>query len=86
MSKKVTFGAKPQAKEPSIDIADQWVATRNIEPVVASPVVIEPEKMKRLTIDIPDSLHRSFKSKTGGKGEKMADLVRLWIENYVAEE
>jgi hypothetical protein len=50
------------------------------------PVIAEPEKMKRLTIDIPDSLHRSFKSKTGGRGEKMADLVRLWIENYVADE
>jgi hypothetical protein len=81
MSKKVLFGAKPTAVEKPLNI-DQWVETRSIEPVVISEPAPEPEKNKRLTIDIPESLHRSFKSKTVGDGKQMADIVRTWIEDY----
>jgi hypothetical protein len=77
--KKVRFGAKPNATEKPLS-ADQWVETRVIESVPTPEP--SPEKNKRLTIDIPESLHRAFKSKTGGEGKQMADLVRAWIEDY----
>ncbi|STU47435.1 Uncharacterised protein [Klebsiella pneumoniae] len=53
--KKVTFGAKPTKPAPS---ADAWVESRAVEEAPPSPV----EKMKRLTIDIPESLHKAIKS------------------------
>jgi predicted DNA binding CopG/RHH family protein len=75
--KKVNFGAKPALEEkPSLD---NWVETRQVEPAPTEP---EPEKMKRMTIDVPESLHRAFKTKTSADGKQMADLVRAWIEDY----
>lgn len=38
------------------------------------------EKMKRLTIDIPDSLHRRVKSRCGEEGIQMADVIRGFLE------
>ena len=38
------------------------------------------EKMKRLTIDIPDSLHRRVKSRCGEEGLQMADVIRGFLE------
>jgi plasmid stability protein len=40
----------------------------------AAPVVI-----KRLTIDMPEELHRKLKVKAANEGVGMADLVRAWI-------
>jgi predicted HicB family RNase H-like nuclease len=70
-SKKVSFGVKPSTEKPSID---QWVDSRAIES--------EPEKMKRMTNDIPESLHRTFKSKSSAEGKSMGDLIRAYIEDY----
>lgn len=66
MTKKVSFGTKPTGRgEPA---PDAWVKERgqdgNVEP------------MKRLTIDIPESLHRSIKSQCAARGTKIADEVR----------
>lgn len=77
MSKKVSFGAKPTLEKPAMD---QWVETRNIEPL---PIAEKVEKMKRMTNDIPESLHREFKSKSSAEGKAMGDLIRGWIEDYV---
>ena len=44
---------------------------------IASPTT---EKMKRLTIDVPESLHKKLKMKSAEEGETMAKLVRRWIE------
>ena len=39
--------------------------------------------MKRLTIDIPEELHRTIKSQCAARGTKMADEVReLLLQNY----
>jgi hypothetical protein len=76
MSKKVSFGTKPTLDKPTID---QWVETRKIEPEIVEP---EVEKIKRKTNDIPESLHRIFKSKSSAEGKSMGDLIRYWIEDY----
>ena len=52
MNKKVTIGTKPTNKSTQAS-ADEWVDSRNTGS--------EPEQMKRLTIDIPESLHRAIK-------------------------
>ena len=74
MSKKVTIGAKPTRKNTQAS-ADEWVESRNSGG--------EPEAMKRLTIDIPESLHRAIKMQCASRGAKIADEVReLLLQKY----
>ena len=53
--------------------------------VTAPPVEAEELKMKRLTIDIPDALHRRVKSRCGQDGVKMADVIRGLLETRFPE-
>jgi len=73
-TKKISIGTKPTAK-PVQASADAWVESR---------VPVEgPEPMKRLTIDVPESLHRSIKAQCAMRGTKIADEVReLLIQKY----
>ena len=69
--KKVSIGKKPN-KNPT---SDAWVENRS--------VVETTEKMKRLTIDITDDLHRTIKSECAMRGTKIADEVReLLLQKY----
>lgn len=71
-AKKIDFGAKPTSKPAAP--ADAWVDQR---------ATGEVEAMKRLTIDIPESLHRSIKSQCAMRGTKIADEVReLLLQKY----
>ena len=75
MSKKITIGTRPTNKMGTDVAADAWVENR--APADA------PEKMKRLTIDIPESLHRDIKMQCAGRGTKIADELReLLTNNY----
>lgn len=65
MTKKIAIGTKPTKPAPAG--ADAWVESRDAS---------EPEKMKRLTIDIPESLHRRIKAQCAMRGTKIADEVR----------
>ncbi|HEB0103868.1 TPA: hypothetical protein RYX73_004697 [Serratia marcescens] len=76
--KKVTFGAKPTKPAPS---ADAWVESRAVEE--ASPPI---EKMKRLTIDIPENLHKAIKSACALRGTKIADEVRELLYDKYGKE
>ena len=73
ISKRVAIGLKPGVSKR----ADEWVSdaatTASEEEGAPAPV------MKRLTIDIPEDLHRTLKVKAASEGVKMADLVRAWI-------
>lgn len=44
----------------------------------------EKEEMKRLTIDIPKSLHRKLKSKTVEEDVSIKDLLNKLISKYVS--
>lgn len=74
MTKKhVAFGAKPSAKQAESPQADAWVQSREAEP------------MKRLTIDVPLSLHGRIKAQCAMRGVKMADEVRVLLEQHFPE-
>jgi hypothetical protein len=74
MSKKITIGTKPTNKSAPAS-ADAWVESRAAGD--------EPEAMKRLTIDVPESLHRAIKSQCAMRGTKIADEVReLLFQKY----
>ena len=72
-TKKIAFGTKPTHK-PAPAPVDTWVESR---------AAGEAEAMKRLTIDIPESLHRTIKSQCAMRGAKIADEVReLLLKKY----
>jgi predicted DNA binding CopG/RHH family protein len=77
MSKKVSFSSKPTNRVESSD-ADKWVEQRKV-------AVAKMEKMKRFTIDIPQSLHRKMKTSCSARGIKMADEIRELLENNYKE-
>lgn len=74
MNKKVSFSTKPTSKAAAAT-PDAWVSSRAGE--------ASSEAMKRLTIDIPASLHRSIKMQCAGRGTKIADEVReMLLQKY----
>jgi hypothetical protein len=73
-TKKVLIGTKPTGKLVPAS-ADAWVESRSNGD--------EPEVMKRLTIDVPTSLHRTIKAQCAMRGTKIVDEVReLLLQKY----
>ncbi len=71
-AKKIQIGAKPTGNVAAA--ADEWVQNRETG---------EKEPNKRLTIDIPESLHRDIKMQCAARGTKIADEVReLLLQKY----
>jgi hypothetical protein len=82
--KKVTFAAKRPSQAVPSNI-DQWVEKRDGAPTaLASPP--SDIKMKRLTIDVPVSLHRKIKSTCALKNLHMADEIRDLLEQHFGGE
>jgi len=73
--KKVAIGGKPKAKAASVVATDDWVKNRSADDDV---------KMKRLTIDVTEELHRRIKANCAGRGVKMADEIRTLLEQHFA--
>ena len=42
--------------------------------------------LKRLNVNIPEQLHRSFKSATAAQGLEMTDVLLEFIQQYVAKK
>ena len=81
-AKKVNFNTKPKPEKP-VNV-DEWVANRDSKAVNPKSSLSEetPEKIKRLTLDIPESLHRAIKKKAVEDGETMADQLRSLLEEH----
>ncbi len=92
--KRVEIPVKPvRLQNPE---ADTWVESRNApqpappqqdravaRPTLSPPTVEMKEAIKRLTIDIPESLHRDIKAQCAMRGTKIADEVReLLMKKY----
>ena len=93
--KKVAFTAKPQqaqieqieqwvspsepASEPSIATAIALPPESSLAPTPPQ-IPIESVKMKRLTLDIPETLHRSIKLQAVTQSVSMVDLLRTLLE------
>jgi hypothetical protein len=83
--KKITIPATPKQAQ-----LDQWVSATDLpDPIPtpsnlsSTPKPIDQPKMKRLTLDIPEDLHRSIKLKAVTQGVSMVDLLRTLLEeNY----
>jgi hypothetical protein len=86
MSKKeIRFTKKPGTPPPA---AEAWVnSSRGTDAAAASDEPVKPEEpTKRLTLDIPESLHARVKSQCAKRGSKMVDEIRLLLEtNFPVE-
>jgi len=80
-AKKVSIGKKPGSQEKPTGI-EEWVASRESLQVAEQPKEDQPVKMKRLTLDIPEELHRAIKRKAVEEGVTMADLLRALLEQH----
>jgi hypothetical protein len=82
--KKVAIGGKPSRtkEEAAADAVDAWVAKT---PAVAEAAAEPAEPMKRLTIDVPASLHSRIKVQCAQDGLKMADAIRALLAERFAE-
>jgi len=73
--KKVTITGKPLKPGPTSP--DEWVSAAS----ASSPEPQQPaEPTKRLTIDIPLSLHQRVKSQCALEGANMAEVIRGLLE------
>lgn len=83
--KKVSFGRKPSGIEKTVDV-EEWVTNREAlveaEQPPSSAEVAKPEKIKRLTLDIPESLHKAIKLKATNEGVTMVELLRELLEEH----
>jgi hypothetical protein len=75
MTKSIAFAVSPPR---AADAFVQGYAADAPATVPAAP----PEKIARVTVEIPASLHRAFKAKAASEGHKIANLVRGWVEGY----
>lgn len=73
--KKVTFTQKPTVNK-ARPTADDWVQQK---PLIDG-------KMKRLTIDLPESLHTRVKSQCVLRGTTMLQIVRDFLEREFPPE
>jgi hypothetical protein len=69
MKKTVSISPKPVAEAS----ADEWVRSRQ---------AAEADPLKRLTIDLPTSLHTHIKSQCALRGVKMADEIRRLLTEH----
>lgn len=78
MTKKVPFGrVTPKT-------ADEWVSSSRPADDTQPPTP-PAEPIKRLTIDIPQSLHGRIKAACALRGSKMVDEIRALLEREYAE-
>jgi hypothetical protein len=72
MNKKVTFGTRPTARVESPPASDNWVENRATGDA--------PEPIKRLTFDVPESLHTAMKIDCARRKVKMGHEVVALLE------
>lgn len=75
-TKKIALTTSPLHKPPAKTgeaSAEQWVKTRSLD--------ADKEPQKRLTLDIPASLHARIKSQCALDGTKMVEEITLLLED-----
>jgi predicted DNA binding CopG/RHH family protein len=88
MAKKVNIGQKPSSISDATEL-DQWVSTpRALESTESQSLSSTPEpvKMKRLTLDIPEDLHKAIKTRAVVEGVPMANMLRSLLEEHYGNQ
>ncbi len=77
MKKTVSIKPKGKTQEQAVD---NWVSART------TLTESDSEKMKRLTIDVPENLHKRIKTYCAANGLIMADEIRGMLEKKFPTE
>ena len=82
-AKKISL--KPKARTAQDTAAmNAWVAQgAETQTLVAKPAAVEKEPMKRLSIDLPASVHKQLMVYCATNGTKAAQVVRTLIEQTI---
>jgi hypothetical protein len=78
MTKKVSFKAKPKARE-EIKNIESWIKDGSTD--IISALTAKAETI-RFTIDIPVELHATIKYKCAIKKVKMKEEIQTLLENH----
>lgn len=70
--KRVSFGAGRRGQQAEQPNADAWVAERQPD----------KPKMKRLTLDIDEELHRRIKVRAAERGTRIVDDLRQLLDDH----
>ena len=85
MSKK-TFSTAPKPKQPTDDqiLAFERGGVGHDRSAI-KPVKTDNEPSKRLSLDLPESMHKRFKTACSATGRKMAAEIQEFIERRTSE-
>ena len=86
MSKK-TFSAAPKPKQLTDDqiLAFEQGGAGHDTSAPAKPMAVPVEATKRLSLDLPESMHTRFKTACSATGRKMVSEVQAFIEQRTKE-
>lgn len=72
-----------ESQKPETQIAEPETEAQDAGQAEATAT--KPDPMKRLTIDIPEGLHKRVKSQCANQGTTIADVVRHFLERKFPE-
>lgn len=79
MKKDASFSGKPPSSNPRA--AEAFAATMN-----SMGITPPPEPMKRLTVDVPLSLHTRVKTRCVQNNTPIAEVIRSFLETKFPED
>lgn len=83
---KKTFATAPRPKQPTADEIDAYEKGGTGHDQPPPPPVARPaERSKRLSLDLPESVHTRFKTACSATGRKMVSEIQEFIERRTAE-
>ena len=59
--------------------------SRDTDQKSAAIADVTKEPLKRLNVNLPESVMKQFKAKAAMEGKEMSELVNLWISTYLKE-
>ena len=59
--------------------------SRETDQKTAAIADVTKEPLKRLNVNLPESVMKQFKAKAAMEGKEMSELVNLWISTYLKE-
>jgi hypothetical protein len=77
MTKKITFPHKSRTPPPA---ADAWVAEQSPAPETRAPAKpVTSERMRKLTVDVPDDLYRRMRIGLAREDRNLTELVNEFL-------
>jgi ParG protein len=86
---KKTFATAPKPRQPTADEIDAYerggTGHDRADAPVPAPEARPAERSKRLSLDLPESVHTRFKTACSATGRKMVSEIQGFIERRTAE-